>query len=69
MLVSKLDTGIKDCSGRSVFVGDLIECAAPIFTKPKKFVVEWDVALRRYNYPTSLDLASHCRVVVSDETN
>jgi hypothetical protein len=69
MSANKLDTGIKDSADRRVYVGDLVECTAPIFTKPKRFVVEWDDCLGRYNYPTSLDLTSHCRVIDCDETN
>jgi len=67
MAEAKVETGLKDCENKNVRVGDLVECSAPIFTKPKRFIVEWDSVLGRYNYPTSLDLTSHCRVIDHEE--
>jgi len=63
----KQETGLLDCEGRKMFVGDIVECSAPIFTKPKRFVLSWDESLGRFNFPTSLDLRSHCRVVQDEE--
>ena len=67
MSIARRETGLVDCEGRSVCVGDLVECSAPIFTKAKKFVIECDDLTGRYNYPNAPELSSYCRVITIDE--
>lgn len=67
MSLARQETGLIDCKGQIVYVGDLVECDAPIFTKAKRFVVEWDEITGRYNYPTARELSSCCRVISFDE--
>lgn len=62
-----VETGYKDCENRSIKVGDTVECFAPIFTKPKQFVMAWDSVLGSYNFPKCSELASHCRIITEDE--
>jgi hypothetical protein len=67
MTTDRQETGLTDCEGQKVRVGDLIECSAPIFTKAKRFVIGYDDIAGRYNYPIAAELSSHCRVITLDE--
>lgn len=63
------ETGVHDCDGRMICVGDTIVCNDPIFIEPKTFVVRLDPKTGLHNIPVSF-LRESCRVVnTSDENN
>lgn len=57
------ETNIKDCEGKMIFEGDVIECNCPLFVKPKKFKVQWDTTENRYNLPKNNYILSFCKKV------
>lgn len=61
--MSNSSTEVKDRNGKMICAGDTIVCDAPIYVKPKTFVVKWDELLKRYNLPTDKEILSHCEVV------